>query len=99
MPASIGQGAIVRRIPDAALLRHSGRDSSLTWTFVIHAQAGRSGWVPLAGSTRDMPAAGFVRQGAGAVRRVACLQTGRLAGGGRRRGTAGGLRRNTGACP
>ena len=33
-----GKGAIVRRIPDAALLRHSGVTagifSSLTWTFV-----------------------------------------------------------------
>ena len=42
------------------------------------------------GSTRDMPAAGFVRQGAGAVREVACAGYGHLCG---RRSSAASRRR------
>jgi hypothetical protein len=50
---------------------------SLTWGSYVtaHAQAGRSGMCGTAGTgpARDMPAAGFVRQGAGVVREAACL--------------------------
>ena len=80
-----------RRSAPATFWCDSGFFSSLTWivlTIPFRAQAGRSGWLyaDAIGSTRDMPAAGFVRQGAGAVREVACLHHLRhLVGGGRRR--------------